>query len=148
MDVCHLILGRPWQFDVGAIYDCRANTYAFDWKGRKLRLLPRTAKNEVSKTSPKTALSIVSEKTLLNMWRESNSLMMLVVQEPNSDNDVVIESPEVQLLLQQFADLCPQELPSELPPIRAIQHQIELIPGATLPNLSHYKMSPSEHQAL
>ncbi|PKU65568.1 hypothetical protein MA16_Dca024876 [Dendrobium catenatum] len=25
MDVCHLILGRPWQFDSGAIYDGRAN---------------------------------------------------------------------------------------------------------------------------
>ncbi|XP_020696471.1 uncharacterized protein LOC110109634 [Dendrobium catenatum] len=46
MDVCHLILGRPWKYDVGAIYDCRANTYAFDWKGRRLRLLPGSSSSE------------------------------------------------------------------------------------------------------
>lgn len=40
MDVCHLILGRPWQFDVGVHYDGRANVYPLDWKGKKLRLLP------------------------------------------------------------------------------------------------------------
>ncbi|XP_020702058.1 uncharacterized protein LOC110113720 [Dendrobium catenatum] len=43
MDVCHLILGLPWQFDVGAIYDGRANTYSLDWKGKRLCLLPHSS---------------------------------------------------------------------------------------------------------
>ncbi|XP_020691127.1 uncharacterized protein LOC110105819 [Dendrobium catenatum] len=29
-DVCHLILGRPWQFDAGVTYDGRANVYSLD----------------------------------------------------------------------------------------------------------------------
>lgn len=29
MDVCHLLLGRPWQYDHGATHDERSNTYSF-----------------------------------------------------------------------------------------------------------------------
>jgi hypothetical protein len=37
-------------------------------------------------------------------------------------------------LLQQFRDVFPSELPPGLPPIRGIEHQIDLIPGASLLN--------------
>ncbi|XP_020679500.1 uncharacterized protein LOC110097468 [Dendrobium catenatum] len=40
MDVCHLILGRPWQYDAGAVHDGRANTYTVEVKGKKLKLMP------------------------------------------------------------------------------------------------------------
>jgi hypothetical protein len=37
-------------------------------------------------------------------------------------------------LLQQFRDVFLSELPPGLPPIRGIEHQIDLIRGASLPN--------------
>lgn len=46
---------------------------------------------------------------------------------------------EVEVLLQDFTNIFPSELPKGLPPIREIQYHIDLVPGATLPNLSHYK---------
>jgi len=42
MTVCHLILGRPWQFDRHAIHDGHDNTYAFKWQGKGVKLLPMT----------------------------------------------------------------------------------------------------------
>ncbi|KAL0393057.1 UNVERIFIED_CONTAM: hypothetical protein Sradi_2528500 [Sesamum radiatum] len=49
-------------------------------------------------------------------------------------SDVVQEVPdEVVELLQEFKDVFPPELPKKLPPRRAIDHAIELEPGAQPP---------------
>nr|XP_027101102.1 uncharacterized protein LOC113720450 [Coffea arabica] len=43
-------------------------------------------------------------------------------------------------LLQEFEDVFPNEVPDGLPPIRGIEHQIDLIPGEPLPNKPAYRM--------
>lgn len=43
MDVCHILLGRPWQYDLQAIHRGRENTYEFTWMGQKVKLLPSTS---------------------------------------------------------------------------------------------------------
>jgi hypothetical protein len=47
-------------------------------------------------------------------------------------------------LLQEFKDVFPAEIPPGLPPLRGIEHQIDLIPGASLPNRAAYKTNPEE----
>jgi hypothetical protein len=47
-------------------------------------------------------------------------------------------------LLQEFQDVFPDELPPGLPPLRGIEHRIDLIPGAPLPNKAPYRINPEE----
>lgn len=40
MDVCHILLGRPWKFDRKVVHDGRMNTYTLEKDGKKHTLLP------------------------------------------------------------------------------------------------------------
>jgi hypothetical protein len=46
--------------------------------------------------------------------------------------------PAVVNLLQEYDDVFSTDLPLGLPPLRGIEHQIDLIPGASLPNCAPY----------
>ena len=42
----------------------------------------------------------------------------------------------------------PNDVPSGLPPIRGIEHQIDFVLGATIPNRLTYKSNPEETKEL
>ncbi|XP_049406074.1 uncharacterized protein LOC125869661 [Solanum stenotomum] len=77
MQACHLLLGRPWEYDVGVKHDGRSNKYAF-------------------------------------------------VKD----------------------DLFPEEMPSEMPPLRGIEHQIDFVPSSQLPNKATYRSNPQDTKEL
>lgn len=54
----------------------------------------------------------------------------------------------VWCLLWQYSSIWPTDLLETFPPLRDIQHHIDLFLEATLPHLPHYRMSPREHQIL
>ena len=61
----------------------------------------------------------------------------------------VIEIPEaIQSLIKEFEEIFLEELLAGLPPMCDIQHCIDLASGASLPNLSHYRMNPQEGKIL
>jgi hypothetical protein len=63
MDVCHILLGRPWQFDRNVIHDGRKNTYTLEKNGRTHMLLPieeKKVKEEVI-----TSILLMSGKEIL-----------------------------------------------------------------------------------
>ena len=51
-------------------------------------------------------------------------------------------------LLQEIEDVFPEEIPNGLPPIRGIEHQIDFVPGATIPNRPAYRSNPEETKEL
>ncbi|KAL0302203.1 UNVERIFIED_CONTAM: RNA-directed DNA polymerase [Sesamum angustifolium] len=72
---------------------------------------------------------------------EQTYLAALIEVKPN----VVQEVPDkVAEFLQEFKDVFPPELPKKLPPRRAIDHAIELEPGARPSTQAPYHMAPAE----
>ncbi|XP_027171671.1 uncharacterized protein LOC113771270 [Coffea eugenioides] len=55
---------------------------------------------------------------------------------------------EVRVFRQEFEDIFPEDVPNGLPPLRGIEHQIDLILGAPLPNKPVYRMGPEETKEL
>ena len=60
MDVCHILLGRLWQFDWKAIHDGRRNTYTLEKDGNKKTLLP--LKDEAGKETHGNSVMLMSGK--------------------------------------------------------------------------------------
>ena len=46
MDVCHILLGRPWQYDRSAKHDGRKNVYELEKDEIKHKLMPLQEKEE------------------------------------------------------------------------------------------------------
>ena len=46
--------------------------------------------------------------------------------------------------LHKFEDVFQDEVPKELPPIRGIDHKIDLIPGAVIPNRPAFRANTTE----
>jgi hypothetical protein len=53
---------------------------------------------------------------------------------------------EIQELLEEFVDIVVDKLPRSLPPIRSVSHHIDLIPRASLPNKSTYRLTLQENE--
>jgi len=84
--------------------------------------------------------------TILARELTSNSIAFPNV--PSGDlsrQDLLVEMDD---LPKEFVDFVPEELPSEVPPLRGIQHAIDLVPGSQLPNLPHYRLNPTERAEL
>lgn len=91
MDICHIILSRPWQFDMNAIYNCRLNEYAFEWKGKKIKRLPSTSilSTKNSTLLEKSILQICSEAKFLSDYKRTSSIVALVVTKANPEQKTI-----------------------------------------------------------
>ena len=79
---------------------------------------------------------------------EIGMCLALVAKEVPSYSTIVDVPLEVKNSLDDFVDMVSDELPSELPPLRDIQHAIDLVSDSQLSNLLHYRMNPKEREGL
>jgi hypothetical protein len=89
----------------------------------------------------------VSTKSEINELLASNSVSYALICKDAliSLHDMQQSLPPIVAnVLQEYADVFPSEVPSGLPPLRGIEHQIDLIPGASLPNRAPYSTNPEE----
>eukprot|EP00253_Pinus_taeda_P003758 PITA_03758 len=148
MDVCHLLLGRPWQFDRSAVHDGKTNCYKFVKDGIKHTLVPIKEENTAEASGVKALL--LGGKEFVKQIEDSE-INFAVIRRPKAvvlHTDISDFPEEVQRLLQDFGDIVVDDLPDELPPRRGISHCIDFIPGASLPNKATYRMSPKGHEEI
>ena len=77
-------------------------------------------------------------------------MILLVYKEAyfnTNDLDHIVPSVAISLL-QEFDDVFPDDTPSGLPPLRGIEHQIDFVPGASIPNRPAYRSNPEETKEL
>jgi hypothetical protein len=182
LTVCHLLLGRLWQFDRRVVHDGYANTHAFKWHRKCVKLLSmrltqviaanmqkKMSESERKKKDTSVVHKSVSESHNPNMIgkRKNERKNMVVVatksemremrENPNAThfvllykdtiltaNDMTSLPSVVSNVLQAFKSVFPEEVPAGLPPFHGIEHQIDLIPGASLPNRPPYHTNPEE----
>uniref|UniRef100_A0A1J3GT37 RNA-directed DNA polymerase n=2 Tax=Noccaea caerulescens TaxID=107243 RepID=A0A1J3GT37_NOCCA len=168
MDAGHIILGRPWQFDRRVLHDGYTNKYTFLHKGRKTTLIPLTPqevyKDQVqlicqrTKPQPEKKLAkpikplnyLVKSKQVKGSMSSDKPFLLFIFKE--ALNLLANHAPdlpsEMTKLLQEFRDVFPDESPKGLPPVRGIEHQIDFVPGSTLPNRPAYRTNPVETKEL
>ncbi|XP_056843071.1 uncharacterized protein LOC130495662 [Raphanus sativus] len=127
MQAGHILLGSPWQFDKEAIHHGRTNIYSFNHNNKKHSLAP---------LSPQDVHDM--QKAMDQSSKEGCFAGFEVQDVP----------AEVQVLMDQYKDVFPEEIPAGLPPIRGIEHQIDFVPGAPLPNRAAYRVNPEEAKEL
>ena len=107
MDACHILLGRPWQYNRCTQHDGRKNTYTVFKDGNCFTLLPMKEK-VVVKSTPATLLA---SKEFFIASRESNyilvvfPLLYLAKFDGNAADSTI--PTVVKQLLQEFADVFP-----------------------------------------
>jgi hypothetical protein len=126
MDVCHVLLGRPWKYDMNVIHDGRRNTYTLEKNGRTHMLLPIEEKKVKDEAS--MSILLMSGKELLNEVKKEQEMQFVVVRKSRvilTSTSMEYLPEEVQELLENFVDIVVDEFPNSLPPIRSISHHID-----------------------
>ncbi|XP_056857832.1 uncharacterized protein LOC130507141, partial [Raphanus sativus] len=164
MEASHILLGRPWQSDRRVMHDGYTNKHTFEHNGKKTVLVPLTPKEvheDQLQLQKKKKIDLKPDQSkqhslyaktgeIKRILYSQNSFVLLRFKENllTVANKTPEYPSELSSLLQEYKDIFPEDNPIGLPPIRGIEHQIDFVPGATLPNRPSYRTNPVETKEL
>lgn len=143
MDACHLLLGRPWQFDRKAMHNGELNSYTFIKDGVSYKI--QSLLEQDSQGSGPIVLMLKGKEFMKTLEK---GVGYAIVVKPKEEKETKKEDipHEVQQILKEFKIIILDGAPATLPTKRAISHQIDLIPGASIPNKAPYNLTPEQNR--
>lgn len=120
MNAYHFILGRPWQYDVEATHRGKENFYVFFKNGKKIVIGPINKGNvpKTYKMEGKPSLLLVNNgKEFDKVAKELKQIFAIVITDGEPKLSPKVPST-VQLLIKEFEEPFPEELPAGLPSMR------------------------------
>ncbi|KAF7826402.1 Transposon Ty3-G Gag-Pol polyprotein [Senna tora] len=114
------------------LHDGYKNRYSFELNGHKFTLAPLSLK-----------------EVYLDQMKLQNSSGGSGSEGKKNDErkEAIREKSQIKGPLE-FDDVFPDEVPTGLPPLRGIEHQIDFVPGASIPNRPAYRSNPEETKEL
>ncbi|KAA0050296.1 reverse transcriptase [Cucumis melo var. makuwa] len=139
MDDFHIVLGLGFFDKVVTLLDSNRGTLSII-DGLMTTILVRRGK-------PVKMLSALQFKRGVSK-NECYVATMKAVETEEAKSDEPPVPDNIQNVLDEYKDIMHAELPKKLPPIREVDHKIELEPGAKPPVMAPYRMAPLEFKEL
>ena len=103
-------------------------------------------KEKEEKVCSASKICFVDGKEFLKGMKHEHMCFSII---PKDSKEEVEEVPvEVIDMLGDFSDIVSDNVPDGLPLMRKISHQMDLVPGASLPNKAAHRMTPAESEEL
>ncbi|XP_074324107.1 uncharacterized protein LOC141661026, partial [Apium graveolens] len=136
-------------FDRKVMHEGDTNVYSVQVGSKRIKLQPLSPNEyyeHMRDSKKKTSLFLSGkefEKEAATNGGIAYALFIKKITPNQGDSDPLLHD-----LLAEFGDVFPDELPTGLPPVRGIEHAIDLIPGAPLPNKPAYRCDPEASKEL
>jgi hypothetical protein len=138
-----VIVGSPWLKRHNPSIDWSTGIVRVSSQGRQC-VLPLHTHSHVA------TIQMVSAIQMKREVQKGEDMYLVLIQdavEHTSDSKATI-SGDAAAIISEYKDVFPDELPSHLPPVREIDHRIELEPGQNPPSKPTYRMSQPEMDEL
>jgi hypothetical protein len=134
-----IILGADWLEEQGPMWiDWKSKIMKFQAGGKKVTLTGVKDNTSICPLVSETKLKGLLRKNVVSHWVELSVISDVEQPHPRAGSGNIPKA--VQDLLEEFHFLF--DVPQSLPPRRAVDHQIVLIPGAQSINVRPYRYSP------
>nr|GEY55271.1 putative nucleotidyltransferase, ribonuclease H [Tanacetum cinerariifolium] len=125
IEACHVILGRPWQHDMDATHQGKSNMYLFRGSGKSIGMLSLSVISPKMKFENKTLATLVASPKEFQAERKETEVSYALVVKGVEDVMKNAILSVIKPLLAEFGKIV-TDAPDTLPPLRNIQHQIDL----------------------
>ena len=159
LDHYDVILGMPWHEDHNPVINWKEKTVsvgledgqdiqvAGPQKQKKHNKMLSQTETTVNSSVNIARISLLQTKRLVRKKGTEICLCLVRGTEYGASEQQSLQ-PQIEKLLKEYKDVFPDELPNGLPPSRAIEHHIDLVPGAEPTSRAPFSLSFGELQEM